>query len=279
MQFKITHITEYNYSEEVFLEPHYLRFKPKITPYLDVEKFDIQIDPLPSGFSEHIDSENNHIRLYWFENMHNKLSILVNSAIDIKTFNPFNFLIYPSDYSTVPFLYNVTTKSLLGPALQTISLTDPMHRFMNAIRIKAKSNTLQILTELSAQIHNEFELEFREEGAPLAPEMTFEQKRGSCRDLSWMMIHFLRNIGMAARFVSGYFYLEAEHPEFELHAWVETYLPGAGWIGVDPSHGIFCGTHHFPVASSAYFEHTMPVTGSVRGSATATMKSEVNIIR
>jgi transglutaminase-like putative cysteine protease len=277
MKFKILHTTDYHYSEEVFFEPHYLRFKPKITPYLDISAFDIQIDPEPSGFSEHIDIENNHIRLYWFENMHKNLSISVNSIIEIKAFNPFNFLIFPPEYSGLPFKYAEANASLLMPALKTVSLSDSIHQFVDDALRKSNYNTLQVLTELTSRIHHEFKVEIREDGNPLPPEISFDQKRGSCRDLSWMLIHILRNIGIASRFVSGYFYLDSEHTEFELHAWVEAYLPGAGWIGIDPSHGIFTGTHHFPVASSAYFELTMPVSGSVRGSAIADMKTGVCI--
>ena len=92
-----------------------------------------------------------------------------------------------------------------------------------------------------------------------------------------MEIHLLRKMGFAARFVSGYFYLPDVNPEFELHAWLEVFLPGAGWIGFDPTHGIIAGIHHIPIASSAHFENTMAVSGSVRGSASSTLHTNLAI--
>lgn len=92
-----------------------------------------------------------------------------------------------------------------------------------------------------------------------------------------MQIHMLRSCGFASRFVSGYYYLNIEDPVFELHAWVEVYMPGAGWIGLDPVHGVLTGCYHFPVASSAYYEYTMPVSGTVRGNARSSLSHEVKI--
>ena len=92
-----------------------------------------------------------------------------------------------------------------------------------------------------------------------------------------MEIHLLRQLGIAARFVSGYFYLSVDKPEFELHAWVEVFIPGAGWIGFDPTHGMIAGNMHMAVASSAHFENTMSVTGSVRGNAESVLKTNLLI--
>ncbi len=114
-------------------------------------------------------------------------------------------------------------------------------------------------------------------GNPHHPNELFRLKTGSCRDFAWMQIQILRNLGFAARFVSGYFYLDAESPEFELHAWIEVFVPGAGWIGLDPSHGILAGNAHIPVASSANYQNTMPVSGTVRGEATSKLKTELQI--
>ena len=112
-------------------------------------------------------------------------------------------------------------------------------------------------------------------GEPFHPDKTFELKSGSCRDLSWMEIHLLRNMGIASRFVSGYFYLPLEKEGFDLHAWVEVFIPGAGWIGFDPSHGMVAGASHIPVASSAHYDNTMAVTGAVRGSASSELETKL----
>ena len=136
---------------------------------------------------------------------------------------------------------------------------------------------IPFLTNLTTKIHDDFILESRQEGIPFAPDKTFEIKNGSCRDLVWMQIQLLRHMGIAAKFVSGYFYLPLENSEFELHAWLEVFLPGAGWIGFDPSHGILAGNSHIPIASSTHFENTMTVTGTIRGEATSDLISKVMI--
>ena len=97
--------------------------------------------------------------------------------------------------------------------------------------------------------------------------------------MAWFQIQLLREFGIAARFVSGYYYIPMDKMEFELHAWLEVYLPGAGWIGFDPSHGAATGNDHIPVASSSDFNHTMPVTGSIRGDAVAELRTELTIER
>jgi transglutaminase-like putative cysteine protease len=277
MQLQISHVTEYAYSNPVFLEPHYLRFKPKASPHSWVKRVDILMNPEPAGFSEQIDIENNHIRLNWFEGMHTGLKISINTLLHISEYNPFNFLVYPDEYLSVPFSYSERAGLLLNPALQVSGLTRTMEDYVKGILDKAKHNTINFLTDLTRQIQTDFILESRDSGPPLDPSATFETRKGSCRDLAWMQIHFLRHLGIAARFVSGYYFLNDENSEFELHAWVEVYLPGAGWIGFDPSHGIITDCYHIPLASSAYYQNTMPVTGSVRGSAKSTMETELTI--
>ena len=120
-------------------------------------------------------------------------------------------------------------------------------------------------------------MEERSTGQPHEPVTTFNLKKGSCRDLAWFEIQLLRHVGIASRFVSGYYYIPMEKPKFELHAWLEVYIPGAGWIGFDPSHGIVTGNNHIPIASSSDFENTMPVTGSIRGDAGSELKTHIDI--
>ena len=127
---------------------------------------------------------------------------------------------------------------------------------------------MPFLSHLTRQINSDFDVIIRQLGPPYDPEMTFKLKKGSCRDLAWMQIHMLRHIGIASRFVSGYLYLPTDESEFELHAWVEVFLPGAGWFGLDPSQGMIVDYTYIPVVASAHFENTMPVTGNFRGTDT-----------
>ena len=148
----------------------------------------------------------------------------------------------------------------------------------NKILKESGGKTIDFISMLTQSIHRDFKLEIREEGKPHWPDETFIFGKGSCRDLAWMQIQLLRHLGFAARFVSGYFYPIVEDPEFELHAWVEVYIPGAGWIGFDPSHGLMASNSHIPIASSAQHEKTMTVTGNIRGSATSKLEANLMIV-
>jgi transglutaminase-like putative cysteine protease len=277
MKFKLTHNTQYLFDSEVFLEPHHLRFRPRKTEFLDVINFSITILPEPTGHKVIQDEDNNVVDFCWFDGMVKKLSIKAESVLETKTFNPFDFIIHPQHFNQIPFQYNEQQKNILFSALEMYSISQELIDYGAAILQASHFNTISYLTNLTKQLHEDFSVEYREVGPPLLPNETFQHKKGSCRDLSWMQINLLRQQGIAARFVSGYYYFDMEEPAYELHAWVDVFLPGTGWLGLDPSHGILTGNTHFPIASSAFSENTMPVSGGVRGSATSKLSTQLSI--
>ncbi|MGQ1785045.1 transglutaminase family protein [Saccharicrinis sp. GN24d3] len=277
MKFKIIHLSEYHFSSKVFLEPHYLRFKPKFTPHNIPDSFDLQISPEPSGISEHLDAENNLLHLCWFDGLVDKLRIKAESVVHTYENNPFGFILYPSSCFNLPFAYPDSVQSVLRNALVYSEISEALIEYGRRIEKQSKHQTIPFLTQLTRQIHTDFTIESRETGYAYAADKTFQLKTGSCRDVAWMQIQLLRNMGIASRFVSGYYYIPIENPEFELHAWIEVYLPGAGWVGFDPSNGIVAGHTHIPIASSVQFENTMPVTGTIRGSATSVLTINLSI--
>ena len=277
MKFKITHITEYAFNSEVFLEPHYLRFRPRQSAYVDVVDFSMTVIPNPTGHKVIQDEENNVIDFCWFDGLTKKLTIKTESVLEAKPHNPFNFILHPQSFNEIPFQYNEQQSTLLYSALKKQTLSQSLIDYGTAILKTSKYNTIQYIANLTKQLHDDFSVEYREEGEPLLPDETFQIKKGSCRDLTWMQINLLRQQGIAARFVSGYYYFDMEEPEYELHAWVDVFLPGIGWLGLDPSHGVLTGSTHFPIASSAYFENTMPVSGGIRGSATSRLTTQLSI--
>lgn len=277
MNFKIIHETTYLFSDEVFLEPHYLRFRPKRTPFIDVTHFSIALKSEPVGHSVIEDEEHNVVDFCWFEKLTNSFTIHVESSLQTKEYNPFNFIIHPDSFNTIPFTYSDHQYQILYAALQKQELAQELIDYANGILDTSHFKTIAFVSNLTTQIHKDFTVEYREDGPPLSPDNTFAIKKGSCRDLSWMQINLLRNYGIAARFVSGYFYFDMEKPIYELHAWIEVFIPGTGWLGFDPSHGILTGNTHFSVASSAIPENTMPVSGGIRGSATSKLITNLTI--
>lgn len=277
MKFKINHQTDYIFDSEVFLEPHFLRFRPRPTPCIDVVDFSMSISPEPAGHKLIRDEEYNGVDFAWFEGMTEKLSITTNSIIETSPFNPFDFILYPHHFNKLPFMYNELQAKLLFSALKVQPVSNSIIDYGAEVLKNSNFNTIQYLTQLTNKLHDDFIVEYREDGSPLLPDETFEFKKGSCRDLSWLQIHLLRQQGIAARFVSGYYYFDMDVPEFELHAWVQVYLPGTGWLGLDPSHGLLTGNTHFPIASSSHYENTMPVSGVIRGSATSQLITQLSI--
>jgi transglutaminase-like putative cysteine protease len=139
------------------------------------------------------------------------------------------------------------------------------------------SMTMDFLLGTTLYIHDQFTKTVRHEGPPHSPDQTLNMQKGSCRDLAVLLIEIFRNAGFAARFTSGYKIHHDEGMEHELHAWVEVYVPGAGWYGLDPSTGLTAGNDHIAVSSGIHSFHTMPVTGTFRGAATSHMSTDILI--
>ena len=277
MKLRIEHRTEYNFSTDAYLEPHILRFQPKNMHYIRNHSFDLIVKPTPSTFSRQFDAEGNFVHVCWFENLHKQLIVSAVSELEVQQFSSFDFIIYPFECTQLPLSYSDELRLLLSASLMIEPLSEGLTNYVKELQDQSESLTLAFLTNIVKKIHQDFQLKPREFGAPFSPSKTFEQKTGSCRDLTWMHIHMLRSLGIAARFVSGYFFIKVSNPTYELHAWLEVYLPGAGWIGFDPSYGIATGHNHIPIASSAQYSNTMPISGSIRGDASTELSTNLSI--
>ncbi|MBK7635718.1 MAG: transglutaminase domain-containing protein [Saprospiraceae bacterium] len=126
----------------------------------------------------------------------------------------------------------------------------------------ATSDIVTFLHSINAYIHQHWQHEIRIEPGFQHPLITFSDKRGSCRDLAYMMMEMLKSVGLASRFVSGYAYNPSLSEEHNLHAWIDIYMPGAGWIGIDPKPWIVLRPPLFPLAASYEPSNTLPVIGT-----------------
>ncbi|MEQ8472189.1 MAG: transglutaminase family protein [Marinoscillum sp.] len=265
----IRHRTTYSYGSEVFVEPHHLYFYPAHRNYLSVKSFDIKLSPAPSGLAFRVDAENNAFHQCWFNQEINQMSIEVHMQVATEELNPFNFLV-----ETEP---KIDHHQALEIFLKGDKLPESIRSWVRNIEQLSGGNPVTFLTFLNKEIQSNWKHDSRYEPTLLDPSACFEAKNGSCRDLSWMLIQMLRNAHVPARFVSGYSYNPELGNGHELHAWVEAWLPGAGWIGLDPSAGILATDHYVPIAVSHLPENTFPVQGSYRGSTSSELEFEVVI--
>jgi len=282
MKLGIFHQTRYDYESPVELNPHTLFLKPLQRPHLRTSDHRLKISPVPKGLAERQSIEGNPFFQAWFSGQADSLQIDSTFEVAVRPFNPFEFIL-DHDFiarfdpqASKAFSYSEDDGILLHPALQTTVLPD-LDAFAGTVLERAPDEPIVFLKELTASIHEHWKHIIRTEENLWSPAETFAAGEGSCRDLSWMMIHMLRMQGLGARFVSGYAYNPEIDEGHELHAWVEVYLPGAGWLGVDPSLGLFADQYYIPLACSAHAHHTLPVHGNYGGTAGASLSTQLEI--
>ncbi|MCH7400479.1 transglutaminase N-terminal domain-containing protein [Belliella kenyensis] len=274
---KIEHKSVYHYEEQVTLGPHDILMFPQHRSYIKILRSSLKVSPSPQGKYERINAEGNTYYNIWFQNDTQKLEIISSISVKLLPFNPFGFILKKG--LEFPFsLFEYDNREL--PALRPYLILDNDSNFMLEyvdLQMNCSTDLVSFLTNLVASIKSKWNHVLREEEGILSLRSVFASKSGSCRDLSWMLMQMLRTKGLASRFVSGYAYNPELDTGHELHAWVEVYLPGAGWIGLDPSLGLFTDEFYIALACSHDPLLTMPIYGSYSGSKSSKLKTEVNI--
>ncbi len=274
MNISIKHVLKYSYTQEVSLDPHIIYLFPKLNESLFLKKYQLEIHPKPSHTYENIDLEGNIQTVAFFKNITAELLVEANIEVQTIAFNPFDFVFFPFESHLLPIEYSQEDLQVLQPYLQKNDVTTLVDQTARSIAANVNWSTPKFLISLCDYINKNFAYNIREEGAPQAPEYTLLSKSGSCRDYSVFFISCCKSIGLAARFVSGYYYSESLEQNY-LHAWVEVYLPGGGWRGFDPTQNTAVSNAHIPLASSLFPEKIGPVTGSYRGKSNSMLNAEV----
>jgi transglutaminase-like putative cysteine protease len=265
--FTIDHTTEYRFTRPVFFEPHHLRFCPRSDGSQRVVRFDLHIDPVPAGCTQLLDVCGNLVSVAWFNDIHERLTIRAISEVETVRDNPYDFLV-TSGNGRLPVSYQPWEIAMLGPALKRTAVpihVDPARELAEQLRGASRGEVIPFLSRLTETICHRFKRVHREQGAPWPPATTIEQRQGACRDLAVLWIDICRAVGLAARFVSGYYDGDFARDTHYLHAWGEVYLPGAGWRGFDPTNGLAVTDRHVAVAASTDPQHAAPVTATYRG--------------
>ena len=285
MHYTIGHTLSYTYDRPVQLDQHCLRLYPRSDVCQKLIRYTLQISPQPEKTIYVIDLDGNSILNLWFApTPRSTLQIQMQCQVETYRTNPFDFLLERWAVQ-LPIDYPSSLKGQLIPYLTTNSTTFSSAIDPHAIQLahdiyqSTDGNTVLFLSELNQTIYNDCTYIIRETGHPLPPGITWTQKSGSCRDYAVLFIEVCRAMGLAARFVSGYHEGDPDTDDFHLHAWVEVYLPGAGWRGYDPTLGLAVGDRHIALVASPLASYTTPLTGTLRAGdhAKATMSYHLSI--
>ena len=280
MFFSISHQTRYTFSRPVFLEPHLLRFCPRTDSGQRLLSYHLAIDPQPAGFSDITDVEGNTARWAWFNETTQFLDIRMECEVQTLRENPFDFILVSPSFETYPFEYPEELNPALEPCLnnEAIPKSKNVGGLTSALLEKSDGDIFSFLNTLNGYLYENWQVVVRREGPPLVPDETLAQKEVSCRDLALLFMAACRNVGIASRFVSGYQEGDPDTENRQLHAWPEVYIPGGGWRGYDPTHGLVVADRHITLAASYHPQGASPCKGTFRGTgAEASMTFAINI--
>lgn len=267
MRYHISHKTVYRYDQPVRLGVHHLRLRPRSDGSQHLQAFAINIQPPPGTQSDHLDAEGNACLSLWFSDDWTS-KLIIETTAEVQTFrvNPYNYLSEPWAIAA-PVDYPQSLAGHLAPYLRptlAASFSPPVVEFAQSLLSYVQGNVGLFLSQLTQTLYEEFEYHHRPEGAPQPPSLTMRQKAGSCRDFAMLFVEACQAVGLAARFVSGYQEGDEAQPHRELHAWPEVYIPGGGWRGFDPTHGLAVADRHIPLAAAAHPQNAAPVSGVMK---------------
>lgn len=267
----IYHLTHYKYDRPVVLQPQIIRLQPAPHSRTKVLSHSLRVTPDLHFVNIQQDPYGNFLTRFVFPEPVTELKIEVDLIADMTVYNPFDFFVEESA-ETWPFDYPEELRTDLSIYRQPEPAGPLLQQFLDGID-KSPKNTVTFVTELNTRLQQTINYIVRMEPGVWTPEETLGNGKGSCRDSSWLLVNVLRHLGFAARFVSGYLIqlkpdlvsldgpAGTDHDFTDLHAWCEVYLPGAGWIGLDPTSGLLTGESHVPLAATPHYRNAAPISG------------------
>jgi len=269
----LNHVTHYKYDRPVQLGPQVVRLRPAPHCRSKVVSYSLRVEPAKHFVNWQQDPFANYQARLVFPEKTREFKVTVDLVVEMAVFNPFDFFLEPSA-EKFPFRYEPEVAEELAPSLAAEPATPLLKAYLEKID-RSPRPTIDFLVALNQRVQQDVKYLIRMEPGVQAPEETLRNASGSCRDSGWLLVQLLRHLGLAARFVSGYLIQLApdvkaldgpsgtEIDFTDLHAWCEVYLPGAGWIGFDPTSGLLAGEGHIPLACTPQPSGAAPIEGLV----------------
>ena len=269
----LNHVTHYSYDRRVGLGPQIIRLRPAPHSRTRILSYSLCVKPEPHFINWQQDPQANYLARLVFPDKTTEFRVEVDLVAEMAVFNPFDFFL-ESYAEAWPFAYEAGERRELEPYLVTQPATPLLSNYLASIP-RTPMRTIDFLVGLNQRLASDIGYLIRMQPGVQKPEETLQKASGSCRDSAWLLAHLLRHLGLATRFVSGYLIqLVADVKSLDgpsgppadftdLHAWCEVYLPGAGWIGLDPTSGLMAGEGHIPLACTPEPSAAAPISGAV----------------
>jgi uncharacterized protein (DUF2126 family)/transglutaminase-like putative cysteine protease len=284
----LTHRSHYRYDRPVAHSPHIIRLRPAPHARTRILNYALRIEPEGHFLNWQQDPFGNYLARVIFPEPCEELLVEVDLLAEMAVLNPFDFFL-EAGFEKWPFRYDAELHQQLAPFLE-VGRHGPLFDALAASVPRKETSTIDFIVALNQRLAADIRYVIRMEPGVQTPEQTCSLRSGSCRDTTWLLVQLCRSIGLAARFVSGYLIQlkadvkaldgpsGAERDFTDLHAWCEVYLPGAGWIGLDPTSGLLAGEGHIPLACTAFPADAAPISGAT-GPCESTFGHEMRVQR
>ncbi len=270
----LTHVTHYRYKRPASLSAQTIRLRPAPHCKTKLLSYSLKVTPSDHFINWQQDPYNNYLARVQFTEKIPEFKIEVGLVAEMSVYNPFDFFLEPTYEEFHDRKMETDLEHQLAIYFNPIDKSEAFLEYRNSIR-KDEKGTIDFLVYLNGKLQQDIGYTVRLEPGIQTPEQTLTKRTGSCRDSAWLLINLMRSFGFAARFVSGYLIqLTPDEKSLDgpsgtdvdftdLHAWAEVYLPGAGWIGFDPTSGLLAGEGHIPLACAPDPQFASPITGAL----------------